>query len=1037
MSGTKTIHHAISLAALSRLGRLPLALLLSSLLFSSAVRASDELRLDWKLGQEYAYNLTLDVESGGKKVQEKGTVRFRAEQVPPSSEASSASAYTGTGFVVHPNGYLLTCQHVIDNYAKIEVTLDEKKYEATLVAQDRAHDIALLHIDATGLPVVPLADSDKVELGEEMFAVGFPLSTVLGNSIKITRGILSGIQNQGSDKLLLVDAGINHGNSGGPLVNDRGQVAGVVAMVINPEVGNNVGFAQPINEAKKLLEANSVPFSSTDGKEKFETREVTKRVVPSVAFILMTAKPKSDDWRKLVYDVVLGSSHTTGSTIIDSLGVVQEAGGGDLTVGLLGNIGFEMLPGPGEKHWKVRRMLTVNQTVVAATPGAPAGGSLPQFGPESHGSPRSFGQHHRVGPRGMQRTLPNQQPQPQPQTAKTVVAIPAAEISSYEIVNTTPGLISIKKNTDMSTMPPGKGKPAWLTGQGEGVIDFDTQAGAVRSSNFTIKLTSSANETVSLTLAYQRLENGALASLPPIPSTANRANSGSSSSPRGSPDRKDSRPSAPGKSAVPLAKPAPLAKPLEVPGAADRSHAEKLVDDLFKNELAGLNSNDKRIELAQTLLKHVAGQRPGTADHYVLLDKARDLAMAGGDVGLTCSVIDTLTGFYQANGLELKAGALATLAEAVTSIDQQRVLVSMALSMLDQAIATDQIDVARQLGRVAYSAAKKTADKKLIAQTAERGKAFKAIQKDFEEFKAALATLKDDPKNAAASTLAGRYYCLAKDDWEKGLSLLAQCDDAGLAKLATQELANPSDGQARFELAEGWSDLAEQLQGTQQTRVQLHAHDLYQRALPSLTGLARIKAEKYLASSPTTVEPPSASSAPSADPKKIFDWLSRVVHANQQQPTKEIGTQRNKDEFKVIPPQGGLLIGFDVNADADKIVGLRPIFLTSGGQTTGRWCGVSKTSTKAKHVVAKKGYAVGGVKIKAGLWLDGMSLEFMEIAADGLRSGNSYESAWLGRPSAVREGVQLSGKGLPVVGIQGHSDATEITSFGLVLAEKK
>ena len=174
----------------------------------------------------------------------------------------------GTGFVVHPNGYILTCQHVIDNAAKIEVTIGEKdkekKYQATVVAQDKPHDVALLRVDATDLPAVPLADSDKCELGEDVIAIGFPLAFDLGSSVKISRGVLSGlhVDLEGLKNMLQVDAGINHGNSGGPLLNDRGEAIGVVSNVLNPKYAANVGFAQPINEGRALLDANSVPVDA-------------------------------------------------------------------------------------------------------------------------------------------------------------------------------------------------------------------------------------------------------------------------------------------------------------------------------------------------------------------------------------------------------------------------------------------------------------------------------------------------------------------------------------------------------------------------------------------------------------------------------------------------------------------------------------------------------------------------------------------------------------------------------------------------------
>ncbi len=94
----------------------------------------------------------------------------------PSAQAGPGNRTQGTGFVVASNGYLLTCAHVVRDAVRIEITLGEKKYEARVVAQDKAHDLALLHAEALDWHALPLADSDRLEQGQEVLAVGFPLS---------------------------------------------------------------------------------------------------------------------------------------------------------------------------------------------------------------------------------------------------------------------------------------------------------------------------------------------------------------------------------------------------------------------------------------------------------------------------------------------------------------------------------------------------------------------------------------------------------------------------------------------------------------------------------------------------------------------------------------------------------------------------------------------------------------------------------------------------------------------------------------------
>jgi len=169
----------------------------------------------------------------------------------------------GSGFIVSKDGYIITCQHVVsDTEADYTVILEPtKKYPAKIISRDPISDIAILKINAKNLPYLELGDSEKIELGEEVIAVGNALGEFHDT---VSAGIISGvsrvisassgfsdgtIQLQG---LIQTDAAINPGNSGGPLVDMDGKVIGInTAMVMGAQ---NIGFAIPINYAKKDLE---------------------------------------------------------------------------------------------------------------------------------------------------------------------------------------------------------------------------------------------------------------------------------------------------------------------------------------------------------------------------------------------------------------------------------------------------------------------------------------------------------------------------------------------------------------------------------------------------------------------------------------------------------------------------------------------------------------------------------------------------------------------------------------------------------------
>jgi serine protease Do len=161
----------------------------------------------------------------------------------------------GSGFIINKEGYILTNNHVVENAEEIIVTLSDKKekeYKAKVVGKDARLDVALIKIDANGdLPVAVLGDSDKLEIGEWVMAIGNPFG--LGHTV--TAGIVSAkgrvIGAGPYDNFIQTDAAINPGNSGGPLFNLKGEVVGINTAIIAG--GQGVGFATPINMAKDIL----------------------------------------------------------------------------------------------------------------------------------------------------------------------------------------------------------------------------------------------------------------------------------------------------------------------------------------------------------------------------------------------------------------------------------------------------------------------------------------------------------------------------------------------------------------------------------------------------------------------------------------------------------------------------------------------------------------------------------------------------------------------------------------------------------------
>ena len=161
----------------------------------------------------------------------------------------------GSGFIVNPDGYVVTNNHVVDGATEVRVKLsDGRELTAKIVGRDPKTDVALLKVDATGLPVMPVGDSSKLQVGEPVMAIGNPF----GLEQTVTTGIVSAtgrVIGEGPyDDFIQTDASINPGNSGGPLINDHGQAIGINTAIFSRTGGSvGIGFAIPVNVAKNVV----------------------------------------------------------------------------------------------------------------------------------------------------------------------------------------------------------------------------------------------------------------------------------------------------------------------------------------------------------------------------------------------------------------------------------------------------------------------------------------------------------------------------------------------------------------------------------------------------------------------------------------------------------------------------------------------------------------------------------------------------------------------------------------------------------------
>ncbi|KQV70475.1 DegQ family serine endoprotease [Rhizobium sp. Root1220] len=302
-----------------------------------------------------------------------------AQQKPERGPVAQA---LGSGFIVDPSGIIVTNNHVIDNAADIRVTLDDgTELPATLVGADPKSDLAVLKVQAPKLlPTLAWGDSSALKLGDQILAIGNPF----GVGTTVTAGIVSArgrdLHSGPYDDFIQIDAPINHGNSGGPLVDRDGKVVGINTAIYSPNGGSvGVGFAIPSDEAKAIIAKLEKSGSIDHGYLGVQLQPVT----PEIADAIGLAKPEG----ALITSVTDGTPADKAG--IKSGDVVTRVGGNDVnTPKDLSRLVADLVPGDKEvvTVWRGGKTAELNVTI---------GGSDEQ---DKQAAAENSDRHHQVGP---------------------------------------------------------------------------------------------------------------------------------------------------------------------------------------------------------------------------------------------------------------------------------------------------------------------------------------------------------------------------------------------------------------------------------------------------------------------------------------------------------------------------------------------------------------------------------------------------------------------------------------------------------------
>jgi hypothetical protein len=208
---------------------------------------------------------------------------------------------SGSGFIFHPDGYILTNNHVVaGSTGQIIVIFNGNRIPARLLATDPKTDLALLKISGSNFPVLPIGESRKMSVMDPVLAMGFPMFATIGYDVSAYDGHINAVRQSDHSPLLQIDANINPGNSGGPVLNDRGEVVGVVVAKINAiqlaktmgAIPERINFAIPIDQARAMiLRAYPKGFLPSNRVAPLKNQEIFSQSKDATVLILAPKQP--------------------------------------------------------------------------------------------------------------------------------------------------------------------------------------------------------------------------------------------------------------------------------------------------------------------------------------------------------------------------------------------------------------------------------------------------------------------------------------------------------------------------------------------------------------------------------------------------------------------------------------------------------------------------------------------------------------------------------------------------------------------------
>lgn len=287
-----------------------------------------------------------------------------------------------------------------------------------------------------------------------------------------------------------------------------------------------------------------------------------------------------------------------------------------------------------------------------------------------------------------------------------------------------------------------------------------------------------------------------------------------------------------------------------VPTDAALAAAYDAVREVYDADYKAARNREQKRELADRLLQKAEQTRNDLPVMMTLLKLVMQVAEQADDCARQLQAIEILAATFQVDGLQMKAEALRKYSAKADSSIERDWVVQQATRLIDRALVVDRFDMAAEFARLS-SDSTGTATEMAGGPVHDRAAEIDEARQSFEGAQLAVATLATNGSDEEASLALGKYLCLVKGDWERGLSWLAKGSDPVLKELAAQEQVGANSPETQVRLGDSWWDLSEKAAGTVKKQLRERAAFRYRQALPTLTGLPRDRAAKRLAAMAT------------------------------------------------------------------------------------------------------------------------------------------------------------------------------------------